>query len=165
MVNLRGTSVPGDIDANNETVRVVTEDERPLTPDIDVEEGDDDDDDAWWKSLHTLHYMAVMLALFGGVGVIGSFLIFKRKQAQALVGLLKRRLLMGQMKRTLVKSGLYAEYSSVTLRTKLGDGNFGEVYRAEVVEIVNGSEEKMEVAIKRLRKGPLKFEGDENRTR
>lgn len=155
IVNLRGTAVPGDIDGNNATVRVVTEDETPLTPDIDDEDGDGGNTKAWWESLgelHALHYLAAIMALFGGVAVLASFLVFRRKQAQTLVGSIQRRLLMERMKRTLMKSGLYAEYASVTLKTKLGDGNFGEVYKAEVVN-GGGEEEKMEVAIKRLRKG------------
>lgn len=134
-------------------MRVVTDEERPLTPDIEDVDGDGSNKDAWWQQLHIFHYLAASAFLLAGVAVFGSLFAFRRKQAQALVGIIKRRVLMGQMKRTLIKCGLYAEYSSVTLKTKLGDGNFGEVYKAEVVQLVNGREEKMEVAIKRLRKG------------
>ena len=106
----------------------------------------------WWAEMHLLHYVAGLLFVVGLVGGVASLLNFRRRQIGTAWQLLERRLLMGSMRKTLVEKGLYAEYASVTLKMKLGDGNFGEVYRAEVVS-ADGNGTKMEVAIKKLRKG------------
>ncbi|KAJ6223657.1 hypothetical protein RDWZM_002202 [Blomia tropicalis] len=50
-----------------------------------------------------------------------------------------------------IQSQLYIEYSNIQLKAKLGDGNFGEVYRANVQRI--DSDRIEEVAIKKLKRG------------
>src|SRR5699024_5986604 len=107
-------------------------------------------DSNWYENVTNLQIIFGLLAVLGLVSLTVSVVYVKRKQARLLVEMVERMVLMQKMKKTLLKKGLYAEYSQVQLKSKLGDGNFGEVYQAEVQTKDKGT---LEVAIKKLRKG------------
>lgn len=104
----------------------------------------------WYENLSAVQYLIGCLAVVGLSTSLVSLLYIKRKQARLLVEIVERMVLMGRMKKTLIKKGLYAEYSNVRLQTKLGDGHFGEVYQAEVT---TSEKVVLQVAIKQLKKG------------
>lgn len=104
----------------------------------------------WYDNLSLVEYLVGCLAVVGLSTSLVSLLYIKRKQARLLVETVHRMVLMGRMKKTLIKKGLYAEYSNVRLQTKLGDGHFGEVYQAEVT---TSEKVVLQVAIKQLKKG------------
>lgn len=93
--------------------------------------------------------------LFGvTLGVCLSCLIFgvylKRQLLKNVNEAIKRRFFFGRMRKELKRLDLYIEHRSIEYQNKLGEGNFGEVFSARVIDTKFRC---FEVAVKRLRPG------------
>ena len=108
-----------------------------------------------------LKLFPIMESMIAGIiGIVLCSTVFivyiRRKSAQQIIEIVERTIFLRKIKKVLIKRQLYIEYSNIQLKAKLGDGNFGEVYRANVQRI--DSDRIEEVAIKKLKRGMLKFD-------
>ena len=117
-----------------------------------MEAEDEPDVKSWLQQLQT--YIGLLL---GALVCSSAWILYvNRKRASDLVHSIKKMVFLNKIKRTLLKQELYIEYVAIQLKTKLGDGNFGEVYLAQVqsIECKNSKVATTnEVAIKKLKKG------------
>ncbi|KAI2810961.1 hypothetical protein BLOT_002130 [Blomia tropicalis] len=102
-----------------------------------------------------LKLFPIMESMIAGIiGIVLCSTVFivyiRRKSAQQIIEIVERTIFLRKIKKVLIKRQLYIEYSNIQLKAKLGDGNFGEVYRANVQRI--DSDRIEEVAIKKLKR-------------
>ena len=126
-------------------LRIVPEYDEVVAPD------ENDEDERMKSPIFPLEVAFIA----GIVGILACTLVFtlylKRRHAKHLVEVVERAIFLRKIRKVLIKKHLYVEYADVRLETKLGDGNFGEVYRALVKPTKDSPPQA--VAIKRLKKG------------